>query len=170
MRNIIILLFFILTSAQAFARPLTPTEHSSLNAVVEEYTADMLAKNFDGIMEIAPDKIIHHISGIVNKSADEVRKMMADQTVDVMDTVSIKSFQVNLAGLDLTDAQNDDGSSVTYSVVPYSMRMLLNGREYNETTTLLALYETNQWWLVRFDSKQTELLIAVYPFLKDVDF
>ena len=170
MRNIIILLIFILTSAQAFARPLTPAEYSSLNAVVAKYTSDILEKDFDGILEITPDKLIDHISGLVDKPPKEVRKMIAAQTNDVMNVVSINSFVVNLDGLDFTDAQIPDGTTVTYSVIPYSMQITHDGRPYHETTTLLAIHEANQWWLVRFDSKQTELLIAVYPFLKDVAF
>jgi len=170
MRYVFIFLAVFLTSSQAFARPLTPAEYSSLNAVVEKYTADILAKNFDGVTEVAPHKIFDHLSSIIGKSTDEARKMVVEQTVELMEPVTIKSFQVNLTGLNMTDAQNKDGSSVSFTIIPYSMEMILGGRAYSESTILLALYETNHWWLVRFDPEQTELLLAIYPFLKNVEF
>lgn len=170
MRHIIILLAFMLTAPQAFARPLTASEYTSLSAVVENYTADILKKQFDGIFKVTPDRLINHISGIVEIGPEEFRGMLATKTKELMSDVTIHSFEVNLSDLAVTDAQNTNGTPVIYSVIPYTMLMSLYGKPYNETTTLLALYETGQWWLVRFDPAQTEQLIELYPFLKDVDF
>jgi len=170
MRYIIILLAFMLTAPQAFARPLTPAEYASLNIVIGTYAADMEQLEFGGVMKVVPDRIINHYSGIVEMSPEQFRKMMATQTNEIMSHVTIHSFKVSLHSLDVTEAQNTDETAVIYAVVPYAMLMSLNGKPYNETSTLLALYETGQWWLVRFDPTQTEQLIVVYPFLKDVDF
>ena len=170
MRRFTILFALILATTQTFARPLTPSEQISLGVAVEKYGTDMKQLNFGAIIDVMPGRIANHYSGIMETSPEQVRRIMSEQTHKIMRRTIIQNFEADLSDFDITDAQNSDGTTASYAVIPYDMLMYINGETHNEISTLLALYETNQWWLLRFDPRSPDILIELYPFLKDVDF
>lgn len=167
MRFISICLTFVLATTQSFARPLTTHEYITLSAVVEKYSNDMKELNFSAVIDTMPNRIAHHLSVKLETSPEQVRRIISEQTHKIMRRTIIQVFEADLSDLDLTDARNIDGTPASYTVIPYDMLMTINGKVHSEISVLLAIYEANQWWLLRFNPDNPDLLLELYPFLKN---
>ncbi|GEM_PF-2935905 len=167
-RLIASLAILICTTSTALARPLWSAELMSLDAVVQRFIDDIEQKDMAGVVNVVPARIINHYSGIMEMSPDQFRNLMVAQMSETMRPVTIQFIKIELMGLDVTEAKTAVDEGVLFARLPYSMQMTLNGKEVQASSALIALFEDNEWGLIRIEPNQITLLIEIYPFLKDV--
>lgn len=137
---------------------------------MQQVITDMEQKNMVGVVDAMPARKMNHYSGIVGMNSDQFRSRMFKQMSDTMAAFIIQYIEILLSDLDVTDAQNADGTNAIFAKIPYAMLMSLKVDEIKSTSTLVAVYEGEKWGLIRIDPTKTAQLIGLDPFLKDVNF
>jgi hypothetical protein len=155
-------------AADAMARGLEPGEKSSLAAAVAEFNSAMSARNFEGIANAVPPRLLKSIADTAQVPPDDVRKSMIDAMKMTFATVILDSFSIDLAAAEYKELS--DGRP--YVLIPTQTVVVVPEQgKVSQKTRSLAIIDDGKWYLLRIDEpQQLFILRKAYPEFAGVEF
>ncbi len=171
MRFLLALALTALTALPAAARPLSTAEAEALATSVDRYLAAIGRADAPAIVAALPPRILNVFAGATGVESRKLEETLVQQTEAVMKGTAFRDLSAGLSALDATDAALDDGSAVTWVLVPTAFTTVARNQKTRHEQPLLALHEGEAWHFLRIDGPQTQGLAALaYPFLAETRF
>jgi ketosteroid isomerase-like protein len=136
------------------------SDRAAVQAVTQSFAQNLRAKNFEGVLNAMPPKILNYMSQQTGIPANELAGTLARQMSVFMGDVTVERFNMNMNRM-ATGTTND---GIDFAFIP--TRTTVKGPEGRQTTNTqtLALQDGGQWYLVRIEqAQQYEIVKAVYP-------
>lgn len=171
MRCLIALALTALMALPAAARPLSTAEAEALAQSVDSYLAAIGRADAPSIVAALPPRILNVFAGATGVESRKLEETLVEQTEAVMKGTAFRDLSAGLSELDAADAALDDGSAVTWVLVPTAFTTVAKNKKTRHEQPLLALREGDAWYFLRIDGPQSQSLAALaYPFLAETSF
>lgn len=169
-RLIAALLLLLALGSGAFAQGVSSAQQDALAERVESFDVAMRENDMQTVMGMIPPKVLEKIAAASGMSVDILLAAMQEQIDQIMGTVEIVSF-----GMDLDEAEFVTlESGLIYALIPTETVIDLGadgGGKMRATSQTLGLLDDDTWYLVRTDDPaQVAIIKEVYPEFADVEF
>lgn len=168
MRLIAVLCLFALTALPAAARPLDRAEMRGLQEALDAYSDALTSGDATALTGSLPPRLMRFHARSAGLSAEELADAMVQQTRAMMSGTRFGALRADPAGANAADTTLQDGTRVTWAILPASFEMAQGGKRSRVSQPVLALRDGRAWYLIRIDAGQQAVLATVYPFLADV--
>jgi hypothetical protein len=168
MRLIAALCLCALAALPAAARPLDRAETRGLQEALDAYSDALVSGDAAALTASLPSRLIRVHARSAGLSESDLTDAMARQTRAMMADTRFGALRADPAGAEAADATLQDGTRVTWAILPASFEMAQGGQRSRVSQPVLALRDGRAWYLIRIDAGQQAVLATVYPFLADV--
>ena len=169
-RALAALALLLAIAAPALADDLTEAQQAALTERVESFDAAMRESDMQEVMGVVPPKVLDKIAAQSGLSVDDLLAAMQTQMDEIIGTVKIESFGMDLEGVEYTALD----SGIVYGMIPTETVIDLGaegGGKMRATSQTLGLLDGDTWYLVRIDDAAMAAIIKdVYPEFADVEF
>lgn len=155
----------LLAAFPAAARSLDGTERQRLDAVVAAYARALEAGDAAALTATLPPRLLRFHAGMTGMKIDALTAAMTEQTAAMFAGTRFGALTADVAAAEADAARLPDGSEVTWAVLPAAFEVAQGGQRSRVSQPILALRDGGEWYLIRIDPSQQQVLAAVYPFL-----
>lgn len=160
----------VIPAQAAMARPLESDEANSLKTALKAYDGALVTGNSAALVAAIPPRIVAMIAGQSGMELAALQQALAEQSSAVMAGSVFSELTVDLPAAQAAEGRLSDGTQVLWALVPARFVLERDGKRVLYTQTILALHETDTWYLMRMeDPQQRDLVAAVYPFLAGIE-
>jgi hypothetical protein len=150
----------------ATAREVTEDERAALAETIAEFDTATRALDMETVIGYLPPKMLAGMAQQFGLTVEDLQAAMIQQSADAMATVTIVDF-----GMDLEAARYEEASDgMPYVLVPTTTVVDAGSGQMRAVSDTLALLEEGEWYLLRVDPSQVDMLKTIYPNLADVTF
>lgn len=150
----------------AAARPLTADEAKSLDHAVQGYLGATSGNDAEALVRAIPPRILNVFAGSAGIEARKLTRTLEEQTRELTKGLKVRNAKADEGALDAEDAKLEDGTAVTWVVVPTSYEAEKDGKKTQNAQALVAISEGDKWYFVRIDGpQQKQMATLAYPFL-----
>jgi len=168
MRLIAVLCLCALTALPAAARPLDRAEARGLQRALDAYSDALVSGDAAGLTASLPPRLMRFHARSIGLSQQDLTEAMTQQTRAMMAQTSFGPLLADPAGAQAAEATLQDGTRVTWAILPAAFEMEQGGQRSRVDQPVLALRDGRDWYLIRIDDGQKAALAGVYPFLADI--
>lgn len=162
---------FLAVALPSHARPLTTPEAKSLDAAVNSYLAAIEKGDAERIVGAIPPRIIQLFATQSGTDAATLEKTLAEQTQGLLGGSRFSDLSASTRGADAADSKLDDGTKVTWAVIPTEFTVFQGEGKTRNQQPMLALREGEIWYFIRIEgAAQGQMVSLAYPFLADAKF
>lgn len=168
MRLIAALVALVLAALPAAARPLDRAEARGLERALAAYSDALQSGDAASLTASLPPRLMRFHAESVGLSEADLTNAMLQQTRAMMAQTSFGALRADPAGAEAADAILQDGTQVTWAILPAAFEMEQAGQRSRVGQPVLALRDGRAWYLIRIDDSQKAALATVYPFLAEI--
>lgn len=169
MRRLAALFLSLVLALPAAARPLSQSEADTLSVAVDAYLAAIGAGSAEKIVTAMPPRILNVFAGATGVEASQLTEVLTGQTAAMMKGTRFTDLAAGKSRLEAEEGTLQDGSQVTWVLIPTRFTSTTGGVATINEQPLLAVNEGGSWYFVRVDGpERQQLAAAAYPFLADV--
>lgn len=158
----------LIAAFPAMARSLDATERQRLDVVVAAYASALEAGDAAALTATLPPRLMRFHAGLAGMSLEKLTAAMTEQTAAMFSATSFGALTADSAAAEADAAALSDGTDVTWAVLPATFEVEQGGKRSRVSQPILALRDGGDWYLIRIDPRQQQVLAAVYPFLADI--
>ncbi len=169
-RALAALALILALAVPASAQDITAEQQQALDERVQSFDTAMRENDMQEVMGVVPPKVLERIAAQSGLSVDDLLAAMQAQMDEIMGTVEIVSFGMDLEGVEFTTFE----SGIVYGMIPTETVIDLGkdaGGKMRAKSDTLGLLDGDTWYLVRIDDPaQVAIIKEVYPEFADVEF
>lgn len=158
----------LLAAFPVAARSLDGAERQGLDAVVAAYARALEAGDATSLTASLPPRLMRFHAGLTGMTVESLTTAMTEQTAAMFTDTRFGALTADSAAAEADAARLADGSEVTWAILSASFEVDQGGQRSRVMQPILALRDDGDWYLIRIDPSQQQVLAAVYPFLSDV--
>lgn len=163
--------FYVALALPTQARDLTQPETKTLEAAVGRYLVAIETGDAPAIVKAIPPRIIQLFAAQSGTDAATLEKTLAEQTKGMIGGSRFSDLIAQTKDRAVTDSKLQDGSVVTWAVIPTEFTVAQGEAKTRNRQSMLALREGDDWYFIRTEgAAQQQMVSLAYPFLAEAKF
>jgi hypothetical protein len=160
------LLLAALGTGPSPARDVTDDERAALEETIADFGTATRALDMETVLGYLPPTMLSVMAAEFGLEVDALTAAMIEQSAEAMAAVTLVDF-----GMDMETARfAEDAAGEPYALIPTTTVVDAGSGKFRAVSDTLALLEEGEWYLLRVDPAQVELLKKAYPNLAGVTF
>lgn len=169
MRRLAAFVLCLLAALPTAARPLDDGERRGLDKAVAAYSRALERGDAAALTGTLPPRLLRFHAGMTGMTVAALEQAMTDQTAAMLESTRFGALEADTSAAEAAEATLADGTQILWAVLPAAFETETDGTRARVSQPVLALRDDGQWYLIRIDPSQAQVLAAVYPFLAGVD-
>jgi hypothetical protein len=155
-----------LALAPVMAREVTEDEQAALEETIASFDEATRAMDMETVLGHLPPTMLAAMAKQFGLEVEALTAAMVEQSTEAMKSVTLVEF-----GMDMDAAKyEEDAAGEPYVLIPTTTVVDAGAGKMRAVSDTLAILEEGEWYLLRVDPSQVDLLKQAYPNLADVTF